>query len=146
MNFLITAPYSLFGDWSAFSLIYSIRKISPDAKIGIKVKKQVSDKHFFKWLNKFNLNKNLFSPLVIESSVMMVRFAEEFSISEAKEDKFTPFVSYKNGCGKFVYSEWIDKEDYPFPYAENFLTQNVCVNEIQIIKTWKQINNLYGGL
>jgi len=66
--------------------------------------------------------------------------------SEAKDDKTTPFLTFGSGCGNFVTSEWINKDDYPFPYAEKFMTKDACVNEIEIIKLWKHVNHIYSFL
>lgn len=150
INVLVNATYSIAGDWMAFSLCYSIQKFLPEANIFIKYSKnsQIS-KQLFAWmgsLNIKNINK-LSEPIVsLDSSSIMIRPMEEIVLemcSEVKEDKFTPFVSYQKGCGKFVMDEWINKDGYPFSQADSFMTEDVCANEIQVLKLWRQMNSLY---
>jgi hypothetical protein len=138
------------GDWMAFSLCYSLQKFLPDANVFIKYTKnsQIS-KQLFNWMTSLNIkdiNKLSQPYLILESDNIMIRPMENDNkevCSEVKEDKFTPFVSYQKGCGRFVFSEWINREEYPFSYADSFMTEDVCANEIQVLKLWKQMNTLY---
>ena len=153
MKILVNSIYSIAGDWMAFSLCYSLQKFLPDAEVFIKYsKKSQISKQLFNWivnLNIKNINKLSEPYLILESSAIMIRPIEAISYdnkeicSEAKEDKFTPFVSYQKGCGNFVLDEWINKEEYPFSHADNFMTEDVCANEVQILKLWRQMNTLY---
>lgn len=137
----------------AFSLCYSMQKFLPDANVFIKyTKKSQISKQLFNWmtsLNIKNINKLSQPYLTLESDNIMIRPMETISYddkevcSEVKEDKFTPFVSYQKGCGRFVFSEWINREEYPFSYADSFMAEDVCTNEIQVLKLWKQMNTLY---
>lgn len=150
---LVNSDYTVSGDWMAFSLCYSIQKFLPDANVFIKyTKKSQISKQLFNWITNLNIKniKKLSQPyLTLESDNIMIRPMETISYdnkevcSAAKEDKFTPFVSYQKGCGRFVFSEWINREEYPFSYADSFMTEDVCANEIQVLKLWKQMNTLY---
>lgn len=153
MNILINAPYSILGDWSAFSLCYSLQRFLPDASIFINYTKNLQiNKQLFTWLRNLNiknLNKLTAPFLNLHSHHIMIRpmenivFTSETVCSEIKEDKFTPFVSYQKGCGKFVMDEWINKDEYPFSCADSFMTEGVGANEIQVLRLWKQMNTLY---
>ena len=147
LKILIDAPYSLFGDWSGFSLCYSIRKYLPEAEIYIKKNKILDSTHqYFNWLVRLKIKCFPTAvDIMLPSSCIMIRPIDNsnLEISEAKEDKFTPFVTYSGGCGKFVVCDWINKNEYPFPYADNFMSNDTCVNEIQVLKLWKQMNTLY---
>ena len=150
-SFLIYTPYTFFGDWMAFGLCYSIKKLSPESNIMVKPQMTGTvSKQYFNWVSRLSSKIDDTKEIItIESpNIIAIRpFSDELdfkgSCSEAKEDKFTPFVSYQNGCGKFVMADWIDKEEYPFPYADYFMSEDICVNEIQILKLWKQMNVLY---
>jgi len=130
-----------------------MQKFLPDANIFIKyTKKSQISKQLFNWmtsLNIKNINKLSQPYITLESNNIMIRPMETISYdnkevcSEVKEDKFTPFVSYQKGCGRFVLGEWINIEEYPFSYADSFMTEDVCANEIQVLKLWKQMNTLY---
>jgi hypothetical protein len=63
--------------------------------------------------------------------------------SEAKEDKFTPFLSYKGGCGRFVMDEWINKDECAFPYVDDLGITSMNANEMQVFKLWKQASSIY---
>jgi hypothetical protein len=149
INILINAPYTMHGDWMAFGLCYSIRKHLPDAKLYLnRIKEKQIDNQFFAWSNKLGVKnqKIMVNPIIINCNSLMIRPIEmgaSLDCTEAKEDKFTPFVSYKVGCGGFVYDEWINKDECPFPHAENFMKPDICTNELAILRLWKQINVLY---
>ena len=165
LSFIIEISYTLFGDWSTFALTYSLKKFLPDCSIYIiKIRDRDPQILYLTWISKLGVkgwkgsNSNDFISIK-DTNLVMVRPIEddiadkiktassiyEFC-SEAKEDKFTPFLSFKNGCGNFVTTEWINKHDYPFPHAENFMTKEACVNEIEIIKLWKHVNQIYSFL
>jgi len=150
LNILIDAPFSIFGDWSAFALCYSIKKYLPESVIYLDKKKSSEAKHqYFRWMTQLKVRH--FPPsadISLPSSCLIIRPISDIKniLSEAKEDKFTPFVSYEEGCGKFVMADWINSNEYPFPYADNLMSTDACVNEIQVLKLWKQMNTLYALL
>jgi len=147
LKFLIDSPYSMLGDWSSFALCYSIRKFLPEAEIYIKSNKF----EHFKWANKLKVKYNYNAyDLLLQSTCLMIRPLDDTTIfnvtnlvSEAKLDKFTPFVSYNESCGKFVTADWIHNNECPFPYADKFATKGMCPNELQVLKLWKQVGILY---
>jgi hypothetical protein len=150
LNILIDAPFSIFGDWSAFALCYSIKKYLPESVIYLDKKKSSEAKHqYFRWMPKLEVRH--FPPsadISLSSSCVIIRPIDSSNdlkniLSEAKQDKFTPFVSYKEGCGKFVMANWINSNEYLFPYADSLMSMDACVNEIQVLKLWKQMNILY---
>jgi hypothetical protein len=149
ISILINAPYTAYGNWMTFGLCYSIRKYLPDAKLYLnRIKEKQIDARFFGWSNKLGIKnqKTMLNPIIMDCHSLMLRPIEignPLECSEAKEDKFTPFVSYKAGCGGFVYDEWINKEECPFPHADNFMEHGICINEVAILRLWKQINVLY---
>ena len=147
IKILINADYGLLGDWSAFSLCYSLRKFLPETEVYLVKTGPKNDKQYFNWLSKMNIKsaKNLSPTFVFDSTVIMIRPMEDGTtdiLSEAHQDKFTPFVSYKEGCARFVISDWINNE-YPFPYADRLAKEGMCPNETQVLKLWKQMNALY---
>jgi hypothetical protein len=148
ITILVNATNTAMGAWSSFGLYYSIRKFLPNAELLLNRNRNVS-KGYFNWMPRLGVKllKSHKPDIVLSSLTIMAREINgDELVSEAKEDKFTPFVSYENGCGKFVVSEWINKEAYPFPYADDFVTDQVCANEIQILRLWKQMNNAYSLL
>ena len=60
-----------------------------------------------------------------------------------KENKFLPFVSYKDGWGKFITSKWINKLDCPFRFGLKFDLNNGYFNESKISKMWNSASSLF---
>lgn len=131
-------------DWMAFASWYSIKKRLPEATVYLKLK---LDKPLFRWANRFGIKilRNPPSSLTIESSVMATRdFCGSFEVSSSKSDNQTMFVDYKDGCGNFNLSEWINKEQAPFYRALfRFGTHNLTVNEMAILTFWEQCHHVY---
>jgi hypothetical protein len=163
VNVLIESSYSLFGDWSTFGLVYSLRKFAPNVNIHLKYSRKAGGNQYFVWTRKMKVvvNKNIDKFVKFNSHILLIHPVDneilqkldniadisgsEFC-SEVKQDKFTPFVSFRDGCGNFVMSEWIDKDDCPFPYADYFMTETVSLNETEVIKLWKLMNQVYSYL
>lgn len=131
-----------------FSLCYSIKKYLPEARFQIKFTERNTEISYFKWLRSLQQKKlTTFNLIITEPNITMIRPMEENNAcTDVKEDKFTPFVSYVNGCGNFVMGDWINTDRYPFPYADNFMDKNLCVNEIKLLKLWKQMSSVYSLL
>lgn len=151
LKIIIDAPYSFFGDWSGFALCYSIRKYLPEAEVYLDKKKSDAQYQYFKWMEKLKIKHFPHTvDLVLPSHCLAIRplndsllLTLETVLSESKEDKFTPFVSYKEGCARFVMSDWINSNEYPFPYADKLVDKGMCPNETQVLRSWKQMNALY---
>lgn len=149
INIFVETPSTITGDWMAFCLCYSIKKYIPDAKLYLKrITKNEKSLQFFNWSTKLGLCriKNITNPIVLECDLIMVRPIErdtKLTWSEARDNKFTPFLSYREGCGNFVYDEWINKEESPFPHADNFMMHGISANELNILRLWKQMHVLY---
>ncbi len=148
LKLAIDAPHSFLGDWSAFALAYSIRKFLPEAKIYL-IKKKNTGESYFAWINRLKIENVCSNPdMILPSTCMIIRPIDSDEtvsmdmVSEVKQDKFTPFVSYKEGCARFVMGDWINNE-YPFPYADRLAEEGMCPNETQVLKLWKQMNALY---
>lgn len=147
LNILISAPYSMSGDWAAFSLCYSIIKCLPDAKIYLKrITNKLIDTQYFAWSSKLGISeyRKMTNPFILDCYSLMIRPLEVNAIlacSEAKENRLTPLVSYKEGCGSFVFDEWINKDECPFHY--DFMKHDICENEMNVLKLWKRMDTLY---
>lgn len=53
------------------------------------------------------------------------------------------FVSIVDGWGKFVMERWIHKNESPFSGADRFATDEMSVNEMQVLKLWKRLGPLF---
>lgn len=151
LKLAVNAPYSFLGNWSLFAFSYSVRKFLPEAEIFLVKRKMLNvNEYYFNWIGKFNIKifKNN-ADIILPSTCMIIRPIDSSELismemlSEAKQDKFTPFVSYKSGCGKFVMSDWINTNEYPFLYVDKLAEIGMCPNETQVLKLWKYINTLY---
>lgn len=131
-------------DWMAFASWYSIKKRLPDSPVFLELR---LDKPIFRWANRFGIKilRKTSCTLTIDSSVMAVRdFNGSFEIASSKSDDQSTFVNYRDGCGNFNLSEWINKEQDPFYRALlRFGTYNLTVNEMAILTFWEQCHHVY---
>lgn len=63
---------------------------------------------------------------------------------EASSQDIACFVSFKEGCGRFVCSDWVDAKGGPFENANKFVNNIVTANEIKILQQWNDLNIIYG--
>lgn len=168
LKIAIKTNFSYSGDWSAFCCWYSLKKNVPDAEVSIYCNAADIKDQIFSWPRKcqvpFHLSKNPpknSNLLVLDSFVVAIRELSEETLNvlnttldntdkflcDVNEDKYYSFVSYKNGFGNFVISEWIDnKVDCPFVLADNFMDDKLDVNGVKVLRIWKQIANIYLNL
>jgi hypothetical protein len=162
---VIRCKYLFSHDWMTFAAWYSLSKMLPDAAVYLSLDKSArTTRQVFSWVPRVGIklssaiDDNL-SKIHIDCDTLMVRElteeqAEAISasqggeippelISEAKDDQYTPFVSYRKGCGNFVESEWIDTTECPFSWADRFMTHSANANEVRILKLWKQLTSIY---
>lgn len=161
INCVILTEATPERDWKAFATWYTLRQFLPEAWIGLSCLRHSQSKECFVWsycckvpkvtCTKYNLNNPF---LFVHDDLMMLRPLDDELVlpliikesnywSEVKQDKFTPFVTYERGCGKFVMTEWLNKEECPFPHADSLISQSACAGELQVLKFWKQMNFLY---
>lgn len=168
LTIIIESNYTFSGDWMAFACWYSISKMMPDAEVRLSVTKVSKiDRPLFAWANKVgikhynkdDLNKKT---IFLDCAIIMVRelndnflnaldintesSVPEELISTAHQDGYVPFVEYRSGCGNFFMAEWIDIAECPFSWADKFMTAEATVNEIKVLKLWKQMGPLYATL
>jgi hypothetical protein len=159
LNIVIETEYTPCHDWMTFSAWYSIKKTLPDAKVIIKVDKRKINRELFFWVSKFKVKMTTSfeeTPLLIipDHVIASREFKGEIEKSvldeelyvDARGDSAKPFISYKNGWGSFVIDEWIDKEMSPFSNAEKFMTDNMSINEVRVLKFWKLADVLYSNV
>jgi hypothetical protein len=131
----------------------------PDAMVYLSLDKgNRPNRQLFSWIHKVGDNIKLLKDdisskmIYMDCGTLMIRelteaqvekIDTEIPISEAKDDQYTPFVSYRKGCGSFVESEWIDTMECPFSSADRFMTHYANANEIRILKLWKQMSTIY---
>lgn len=160
LTFVIECQQLYADDWLAFASWYSLSKNAPDAKVVILVERP---KNLFLWTKKvgveikheISLNPYFyqFKPNTLLIREFSTWHLEEFEkslgpklpellVSEAKNDEFTPFVSYET-CGSFVMGNWINTLECPFSLADKFMTHLACANEVRILRLWKQISSVY---
>jgi hypothetical protein len=164
LNIVCKTGYSFHDDWMTFACWYSILKSLPDAKFSIFCPSVDSHGLYFQWAPRCRVNFSTILPtntplLIVPPLAMAVRSLDQKCVDllseihfveldgrlcgDVKDDTFLPFVHYQNGCGKFVVSEWINKAECPFPWAERFMTHTATANEVRVLKLWKQLHPLY---
>jgi hypothetical protein len=164
LTILIACDQLDHHDWMSFVSWYSIYKNLPDAKVIIACKRGQCNYQFGGWTRRCNVEffqhpddtdphesainkKIIFSQdvvQVISPDVMVLdRYIGEKIVS-SKSSELATFVSYLEGCGGFVLSEWIDKSEVPFgERAKRFIQKKITVNESRIIKLWERAYKAY---
>jgi len=155
LNIVISCEYLRHHSWMAFASWYSIFKNLPDAKVQILCDRTGLPEVLFNWTNKckvpiYHVNK---SDLEVENSfnitpdVMAVSTYEPEMLGPgpARSDENFTFVSYLDGCGKFVFSEWIDSIRNPFGVTNNLYSNDLKLNEYRILKLWEKCNKTYNA-
>ncbi len=148
LKILINCNYLPHHDWMTFVAWYSIIKYLPDTAITIYCdrSKFVSNQSNFTWARKIPVKFSYVKPekhdVEIPCDVMAVRIWNGPDISEASLGQETTFCSYQR-CGNFVLSNWINSVVPPFAKADNFVTNNMSINEIRILELWKKVLPIY---
>jgi len=154
LKFLIKAESNCAYDWMSFALYYSLIKSLPDV--------EVISENKFNWAHKLKIYCHLRDDyIILNPATMALKELTDEQIekivkikgvndpelcSEVKENKFTPFISYNEGIGNFVLSEWIDKSESPLSRAESFIVHSCNANELKVFRLWKQSSHLYNFL
>lgn len=151
---LIRCDYSLHHNWMSLVSWYSISKNLPDARVMVcceKSKKNI-DYPLFSWTNKFNVKLsykiNNFKDFNLEIPcdwMAINTWNEKNLFGEIKSNDPCTFCSYKNGCGNFVASEWIDKLVPPFIKVDSFAKGDLCVNELKVLELWRKVMPIYSA-
>jgi hypothetical protein len=63
-----------------------------------------------------------------------------------KSDENFTFVSYLNGCGKFVLNEWINSIRNPFGSVDKLFSDDLKLNEYRILKMWEKCSKTYNAI
>ena len=161
LSVLIDCKHTRQHGWMSFASWYSINKNLPDAEILLICEREAPSEQYFIWTYRagvkfFMYRKENYDSLIdrvtkdkgvkiIKPYVMAVRDYKKECVGpvDVKSDEASTFVSYLNGCGKFVTSKWIDKRE-PFEEAYKiFHDYNFTVNEMKILKLWERSHQLY---
>jgi hypothetical protein len=170
LNVLITCEQTPAHDWMAFAAWYSFTKYVPDAVTKIICRRQLGHE-LFSWPQKTkttfrSYSTNLNSPLEIAKGLGLYQSDEqvfviepwtmavceldheyEFSelhVEDAKSEKTSPFVSYFNGCCKFVFGEWINRTSgNPFSICGKLQTIDLTLNERRVLDMWDRCHRTY---
>lgn len=166
---VIDSSYSQHHDWMTLASWYSIQKNLPDAKVIVAVTRGLHGSELFTWPWRFGAiffqHSNKLDPvkiaesrgflegtimqIKIEPDVMAVRpFDPEWvGPYSVKEDCFATFVSYREGCGTFVPSKWINRKERPFVGATRaFARGDLTVNEKRVFEVWDKLGLLTSAL
>lgn len=155
LRIFITCNYLPHHDWMTFISWYSIKKNLPDANITIVCdKSKFTRTPVFGWVKKVNVNftyedwelptKN--EGINILCDVMAIREWINEEIIDAKSSNIATFCTYRNGCGNFVMSDWINSIVPPFEKSEIFKKDGMTVNEIKILEIWKKGLPIYAAI
>ena len=153
LSVIISCEYSLPHNWMTFASWYSIQKNLPDAQVGISCKRTDCAGDIFNWPTKCKVPYSQYSKefkapdnvKIITPDVMAVDTYKEEMLgpTNAKDGKNSTFVSYLEGCGDFVLTNWIHTSRSPFSMTGRFFSDNLTVNEYRILKLWEMCHGIY---
>lgn len=151
LNLIIICKYCRHHDWMAFASWYSIYKNLPDANVSIYYDPPEIDELLFTWTDKCKLKvlKNrLDGYFEIEPHVLAVNPYYEDAVGpiSVKSNEYYTFVSYLEGCGKFVLSDWINSIRSPFGITSKLYTDDLSLNEYKVLKLWAKCRMAYSAL
>lgn len=169
LSIIVDSSYSKHHDWMSLASWYSIRKNLPDAKVTVGVTRGLHGSELFAWpwrfgvdffqhSNKYNVMEVARSRGFFEDSIMQIKIdpdvmavrsfnSEWVGPYSVKEDCFATFVSYREGCGAFVPSKWINRRDNPFTGAmKAFAKGDLTVNEKRVFEIWEKLSLLANTL
>lgn len=157
LSIVIECECKPMDNWLTFASWYSVTKTLPEAEVVIACKRALTEKQYFIWCRRikdkfFMYNENYqWAPkdkkvIIIKPTVMAVREYEEKEMGPVKvqSQELTTFVDFSEGCGKFVVSEWINKDTGPFRDAmKTFSLPGMTANELRVLALWQQSFGLY---
>jgi hypothetical protein len=128
----------------------------PDAKVKILCVRTDTRELLFTWAGKCNvpiqhvnkLDFEIENWFKITPDVMAVSTYDSDNLGPetAKSDKNFTFISYLDGCGKFVLSKWIDNMRSPFAVAGQLFSDDIKLNEYRILKLWEKCSRTYNAI
>jgi hypothetical protein len=160
LHVVIECENNSLHSWMSFASWYSVVKNLPNAGVTIVCKrgKIPTVREHFMWARRAKVNffiyeneycvktdKKIFK---IPASVMAIRAydAQLLGPVDVKTDVLATFVNYSEGCGKFVISEWINREVGLFREVSKFETAEMSINETKLLNLWNKSHKLYENL
>jgi len=165
---IFKSKYSPIHNWMTYSAWYSMWKNLPDAEVIIMCERGIYSKQLMSWTQRIPVkffsyckdqdpvqiakNNELILPnnhvmVFDEPCVVATDTFKDAKVVESKSDETGTFVSYRNGCGKFVVSRWIDKLETPFGGASTkLITPAITVNEMRVLKLWDKMSLVFDNV
>lgn len=156
---IIKCEYLPHNDWMSFFTWYSIQKNLPDAKVLILCKRNVYKQSLFNWTYKYKVpifqissNFNDYSKIGADDSFHKIELTceqaaintfDEKNLGLDEEKEFCTFFNYFNKCGSFKGQNWVDSLNSPFKKHNEFITDDISLNEFKILKLWKDCYKLF---
>lgn len=158
----INCDYLPGHNWMSFACWYSINRNLPDAKVAVAYKRAEPRWDLFHWTHKCKVRLmayahepvwDVFGGQITVKAVrpytMAVRAYNKDNVgpNEAKEDAYSTFVSYFEGCGRFNVDAWINKLGAPFMGAlRKFRTLECTADEIKVLELWERMFPLFSSV
>lgn len=152
----------------AFAGWFSLYKHLPDCELLLMCRRQPCSHQLYLWTsrvgvklfyfsNKYGLEDSVRSNRLVDSdqeimfldhpffaACRSIRKQEKLDFSNLDEDIDTVFVQYTSGIGRFVPSQWINRQDAPFNRAvERFAVSNSNANELKVLRMWEKSQQIF---
>lgn len=154
LKIIIDCRYLPHHNWMAYASYFSIRWHLPDAEVGIMCQRGIYEHKLFDWTRQLKVFFRFYSGelkvnkdndlVIIKPDVMAVREYLPNSLGPvpAKENNICTFITYFDGCGKFVMDKWINRIDDPFRNSF-YSDEGMTVNELKILQLWDRMKNCF---
>jgi hypothetical protein len=144
----------------SFVAWYSVIKNLPNADVAVVCRrgKDAPSKEYFAWARrakvKFFFYENFYQlktdkqVIKIPSCTAALREYDPQTPGpvSVKTDVLATFVDYSEGCGKFVTSEWINKDVGQDQNMSKFSSLDMSINESKLLSLWEKSYQLYANL
>ncbi len=135
---------SKLHEWTSFAFWFSVTKNLPDYEFNLICKR---GNRQFLWPYRCNvkiLRKKTQDGLYFTHPLhMAVRNTKDLSIVKPKSNEFGTFCDYGEGCGKFVVSQWINRDGGPLSCVRLVMNKDMSINESKIFDLWRNMFSLY---
>ena len=165
LGIVINCHPHLSDNWASFAAWYSFHKNLPDAKVAVAYNRLNATYDVFKWayackvtiLTYSHKDPNDVLPAmqvfngmdlvkIISSHTMAVRTYNSDNLGpvDVRSENAATLVSYEDGCGRFITSEWINSVGHPFHNARRrFGNVDPTVNELKVLELWEKAGSLF---
>lgn len=165
LGIVINCHPHLSDNWASFAAWYSFHKNLPDAQVAVGYNRMNAERDLFRWAYACGVTiltysskdpNDLFPKMQVFKEVDLVKIISPYTLAvrtyeedncgpvDAMSEKSATLVTYENGCGRFITSEWINSVGHPFHNAvRRFGSVDPTVNEQKVLELWEKAGLIF---